>query len=84
MKSANSYLLMAMLFLCSTFAFGQAKKTVSGTVRDGSGTGLPGVSINEKGSKTSGVISDDNGNFSIAVGSNAVLVFSSVGLILKK
>ncbi|MGN6492227.1 MAG: SusC/RagA family TonB-linked outer membrane protein [Agriterribacter sp.] len=83
-KSANRYLLMAMLFLCSTLAFGQAKKTVSGTVRDASGAGLPGVSINEKGSKTSGVISGDNGGFSIAVSENATLVFTSVGFNSKE
>ncbi|MGN6436655.1 MAG: SusC/RagA family TonB-linked outer membrane protein [Agriterribacter sp.] len=83
-KSANRYLLMAMLFLCSTLAFGQAKKTVSGTVRDASGTGLPGVSINEKGSKTSGVISGDDGGFSITVSENATLVFTSVGFNSKE
>ncbi|MBX2920656.1 MAG: SusC/RagA family TonB-linked outer membrane protein [Chitinophagaceae bacterium] len=84
-KSANRYLLMAMLFLCSTFALGQAQKTISGIVLDAAGKGIPGVTITEKGTKNVGATSDENGQFSITVsGSNPILVFSSVGFVTKE
>src|SRR5690606_11344451 len=41
-------------------------------------TGLPGVSILEKGT-TNGTVTDAEGNYSISVPENAVLVFSFVG-----
>ncbi len=78
-KSANRLLLMAVLVICGTFAFGQSQKTVTGMVTDASGTGLPGVSIHEKGNQAVGTTSDENGLFSISVKNNAVLVFSFVG-----
>ncbi|HRP33811.1 MAG TPA: SusC/RagA family TonB-linked outer membrane protein [Agriterribacter sp.] len=70
---------MALLLACSTMALGQAQKTVTGVVRDDSGAALPGVSINEKGNKSVGTTTDNDGNFSISVKNNAVLVFSFVG-----
>ncbi|MGN6436657.1 MAG: SusC/RagA family TonB-linked outer membrane protein [Agriterribacter sp.] len=79
MKSPRCYLLMIVLLLCSTLTLGQAKKTVSGMVTDAEGVGLPGVSIHEKGSKTTGVLSDENGYYSILVANKATLVFSFVG-----
>lgn len=84
MKSANRYLLLAMLFLCSTFALGQAKRDVSGTVSGASGTSLPGVSIHEKSNSASGVLTDESGRFTISVGPNAVLVVSYVGFETKE
>ncbi|RIV27099.1 TonB-dependent receptor [Fibrisoma montanum] len=52
---------------------------VRGTVRDASGTGLPGVNVVEKGS-TRGSTTDANGAYQIEVQSgNATLVFSSIG-----
>ncbi|HRN56063.1 MAG TPA: SusC/RagA family TonB-linked outer membrane protein [Agriterribacter sp.] len=84
-KSASRFLLMAVLFLCSAFVFGQTSRNVTGVVRDASGTGIPGVSVSQKGSNTLGVISDDNGQFSITVTtSNAILVFSSIGFETKE
>ena len=75
---------MAMVCLFTTIAVGQTKKTVSGTVRDDSGTPLPGVSIHEKSNKAGGVASDSDGKFSITVGDNAVLVFSFVGFATRE
>ncbi len=42
------------------------------------GSGLPGVNIVEKGT-SNGTVSDVDGNFSVSVGGNSVLVFSFVG-----
>lgn len=52
--------------------------TVTGRVTDAKGDGLPGVTVLVKGTKT-GVSTDANGNFSLDVPDNAILVISSVG-----
>lgn len=80
MKKANFYLLPFMLLcICIGTAFGQQKRTISGTVRDSSGNAIPSVSINIKGTKMSSA-ADAQGNFRISVpASGTVLVFTSVG-----
>src|SRR5690606_24791635 len=56
-----------------------AQKKVNGTVTDEEGSPLPGASIVEKGT-TNGVVSDFNGEYSIAVGSDrSTLVVSYIG-----
>ncbi|TAE28306.1 MAG: TonB-dependent receptor [Cytophagales bacterium] len=70
-------LLIALLSIVSLNLQAQDKQ-VTGKVSDGSGLGMPGVSIAIKGS-TRGTNSDANGNYSINVSTNAVLVFSFVG-----
>lgn len=80
MRNVNIRLLLFML-LCmwSTVLLAQNRKTVTGTVRDSVGNGLPGVTVAVKGSKT-GSSTDGQGNFSISVpGSSSVLVFSGIG-----
>jgi TonB-linked SusC/RagA family outer membrane protein len=72
----HALLLVAWLISSTFLAFGQA--TVRGTVKDESGVGLPGVNILVKGS-TIGTTSDSDGNYSIQVNSDAVLVFSFIG-----
>ncbi len=52
--------------------------TVKGNIKDASGEALPGVNVVQVGS-TNGTISDFDGNYSIAVPSNAKLEFSFVG-----
>ncbi|MFV8373704.1 SusC/RagA family TonB-linked outer membrane protein [Flavobacterium sp. LB1P62] len=75
----NSLLKGLMVFLtmlCTSLTYSQ---DVSGTVSDASGP-LPGASILVKGT-TNGAQTDLDGNFTIKnVGSNAVLVFSYIGL----
>lgn len=83
-KSTVQLWLMALLLACSTMTFGQAQKTVTGVVKDDSGVGLPGVSINEKGNKSVGTTTDNEGRFSILVKNNAVLIFSFVGFGTKE
>ncbi len=74
----NYRYLTAILMLSSVLgAF--AQHTVVGRVTDGSdGSGLPGVNILERGT-SNGALTDANGNYSIAVSSDAILVFSFVG-----
>ncbi|RTY88994.1 TonB-dependent receptor [Flavobacterium sp. RSP15] len=55
-----------------------AQKEVSGTVKDDTGSGLPGVNIIEKGTQN-GVSTDMDGAYKIKVKEGATLVFSYVG-----
>lgn len=77
--SREALVLALMVFglLVPTLTFGQSR-TVTGTVSD-SGSPLPGVNILEKGSNN-GAVTDANGQYSIAVPDNAVLVFSFIGM----
>jgi hypothetical protein len=70
-----------MIVLCSVIgsqAYAQST-TVSGTITDTGGMLMPGVSIFEKGT-TNGTTTDTDGKYSLSVGSNAVLVFSFIGM----
>ncbi len=56
-----------------------AQRTVSGTVTDDTGEGLPGVTVALKGT-TTGVVTDIDGSYQISVpDDNSTLVISSVG-----
>ena len=59
----------------------QQRKTVSGKVVDATGEPLIGAAVLEQGTRDNGVITDLDGNFTIEVGANAVLVASSVGFV---
>lgn len=77
---------MLLLLLCmgSMYAFGQAKRNITGTVKDSTGNGIPGVSISVKGTKTSSV-SDASGNFKIGVPvAGGTLTFTSIGYATKE
>ena len=52
--------------------------TVSGTVRDESGTALPGVSVVVKGT-SNGTVTDLDGQYSLSADSDDVLIFSYLG-----
>ncbi len=71
-------LLSFFLLVGSMSAVYAQKKTVSGTVLDGSNMPLPGVAIMEKGT-TNGVTSDIDGKFSLSVAEDATLKLSSMG-----
>jgi hypothetical protein len=59
----------------------QQSVTVSGSVVDETGEGMPSVNVLVKGT-TIGVVTDMDGNYSISVpGNNAVLVFSFLGYV---
>ena len=57
----------------------QANKKVTGKVTDQTGASLPGVSIVVKGT-TTGIITDNSGNYTINAPDNATLQFSFVGM----
>lgn len=58
--------------------------TVTGKVTDDTGTGLPGVSVLEKGT-TNGTTTDANGDYSLTVsGTDATLTFSFIGYETKE
>ena len=77
MKKKNVYFLMLLIF--SLHGLMAQTITVSGVVSDkGMGGPLPGVNVVEKGS-SNGTSSDFDGNYTIQVGSNSTLVFSSLG-----
>ena len=74
MKKFSFSVLMCFLILAE--AIGQ--RTVSGTVTDEEGEGLPGVNVLIKGT-TNGTQTDLDGNYQLSVSTGEVLVFSYVG-----
>ncbi|MEQ6166130.1 TonB-dependent receptor [Ekhidna sp. MALMAid0563] len=71
--------LILVLVLC-TSALSVAQNTVSGTVVDERGEGIPGVTVLEKGT-ANGAITNVDGSYTVSVGENAVLVFTFVGFV---
>jgi len=61
----------------------QTRQVTGRVTATNSSEGLPGVSIYEKGT-TSGTVSDADGNFSLNVSSNAIIVFSSIGYVTEE
>ena len=59
------------------------QQMVSGTVVDGNGLPLPGANLLEKGT-TNGTLTDFDGNFTINVGQDAILVVSYLGYTTKE
>ena len=55
-----------------------AQREVSGVVKDKTGTPLPGVNVQEKGTKN-GVSTDMNGSYKLNVNEGATLIFSYIG-----
>ena len=66
-----------LLLLACTAVYAQ-QRAVTGTVKDPSGTPMPGVNVVIKGT-TTGTVTDVNGNFTINAGENDVLVVSFIG-----
>lgn len=69
---------ITFLFIALIAGICSAQNTVTGTVSDSSGMPLAFVNVLEKGT-SNGLITSENGDFSITVGDNATLVFSYVG-----
>ena len=76
-KYALTALLSMLLCIGSNFAFGQ-QKTVTGTVKDATGQGLPGATVTEKGT-TNKVLTNDAGSYSIKVKQGSTLEVSYIG-----
>ncbi len=77
----NFYLFMLLFFIAGS-VFAQTVQ-VTGTVTNGEGQSLPGVSILIKGT-TRGTVSDTQGKYNIEVKKGAVLRFSYIGFDTKE
>src|SRR5205823_11297987 len=67
------------LCLSGTAIFAQQRRSISGTVTDSAGHGIPGISITVKGTKTT-TLSDNSGKFNVPVTSSSdVLRLTSIG-----
>ncbi|MEQ9049686.1 MAG: TonB-dependent receptor [Marinoscillum sp.] len=74
----KKYLLLGLSLILSATLWAQ-ERTVTGTVTDAeTGEAVPGANVVEKGT-TNGTITDFNGQYKLAVGDGATLVFSFVG-----
>ena len=60
------------------------EKIISGVVNDSYGNPIPGVNILQETQKSNGTVTDFDGNFTISVSGESMLVFSYVGFITKK
>lgn len=75
------FTLLALAVSCIVYA--QTPVTITGTVNDDAGQGLPGVSILLKGSNGVGTVSDADGSYRVNIPNdqaNGILVFSFIGL----
>ncbi len=80
MKNWLKTLVTGIFLLTISVGYGQ-QKTVTGTiVSNDDGIGIPGVNIVEKGTQN-GTSSDFDGNYSINVAEDAVLIFSYIGYV---
>ncbi|WP_053990127.1 TonB-dependent receptor [Mangrovimonas sp. TPBH4] len=81
--SSGVLAILVAILLCAFSTqsmFAQSEITVSGTVTDvADGMPVPGASIIVKGNETKGTSTDFDGNYSLAVSPNAVLIASYVG-----
>ena len=78
--SGSRKILFAILAMFLSLSASAQQITASGQVLDAQNEPLIGVSVQEKGT-TNGAITDLDGNFSLNVQQNAILVFSYVVLL---
>ena len=78
-NTTRRLLLLVFLNLTIGFAMAQPQKSYSGVVKDTAGVGIPGISVQVKGTKTL-TQTDANGAFKISTAqANPTLVFTGVG-----
>ncbi|MEO8764034.1 MAG: SusC/RagA family TonB-linked outer membrane protein [Ginsengibacter sp.] len=82
-RKMNRLLLCLLLGMWSTLAFSQAKKTITGQVKDDSGNPIVGATIKVAGTKTA-VATDATGSFNLQATSNDRLTITSVGFEKKE
>ena len=78
-RQVMASMVVAILTLGLSLSASAQEKTVSGTVKGSDGDGLPGVSVQVKGTNK-GVQTDVSGAYKLSVGNNAVLSFSFLGM----
>ncbi len=80
----NYFLKLCTIAFMFLLPLGLMAQTVKGKVTDSSGEGLPYMNIVEKGNTSNGIVSDDNGEFSVTFKSlPASIVISSMGFETK-
>lgn len=73
--------MLALLFVFGTiYSAGAQNITINGRIIGDDGTGIPGASVQLKGTRT-GVLSDSEGFFKVNAPANGTLVISSVGFL---
>lgn len=78
MCKVNQFFMLLVLFSLFSIAMRAQELGITGVVKDNEGITLPGVSVLVKGT-SNGTITNIDGEFSISVKKDAVLVFSYVG-----
>ncbi|NVO29886.1 TonB-dependent receptor [Hymenobacter sp. P5342] len=79
MRKNYLFPLMGGMLLTAGTAVGQTR-AVSGRVTDGGGSGLPGVTVLERGT-TNGTSTSSDGSFTLSVSPGATLTISSIGFV---
>ena len=72
-----------MLMFACVAMMAQSTKTVTGVILDNAGASVIAASVVEQGNTSNGVITDQDGNFTISVPGGARLVISSLGYATK-
>lgn len=77
----KTFYYLCMVFFLTLWANSSLaqEKSISGVVKDEDGIGLPGANVVEKGT-TNGTITNSNGEFTLNVSDDAVIVITFVGL----
>jgi len=76
MKFFTNSVLVGLLFLSTTLL--AQTRFINGTVKDASGSGIPGAGVKIKGT-TKGTSTDGNGSFKLDVAADATLEISAIG-----
>lgn len=86
LKRTNFDLKLMSLFMFFMFISNLVaqEKIISGVVNDSYGNPIPGVNILQETQKSNGTVTDFDGNFTISVSGESMLIFSYVGFITKK
>ncbi|WP_158027201.1 SusC/RagA family TonB-linked outer membrane protein [Labilibacter marinus] len=71
--------MLVLILVIAGFSVVAQNVSLTGSVKDSDGVGIPGVNIVVKGDNTRGTITDFDGNYSISVSSDAVLVYRFIG-----
>ncbi|MDA8626312.1 TonB-dependent receptor, partial [Flavobacteriaceae bacterium] len=77
-------LMSLLIFFMSISNLVAQEKIISGVVNDSYGNPIPGVNILQETQKSNGTVTDFDGNFTISVSGESMLIFSYVGFITKK
>ena len=75
--------MLILFFLFGLCSNAYAQKNINGNVKDGTGEPIIGASVLVKGAQT-GTVTDLDGNFTINVSNNAVLVISYIGYLTQE